>query len=594
MKIAHASGGLSLNNEDRFGISVVPLGDINGDGVTDLAVGANGDDTGGGGFGAVHVLLLNANGTVASTSKIADNLGGLPDNTIIDEFADFGFSLAVLGRSPDNGLPLLAVGSIGDDSGASSAGAVFLLDLGDLPLTVTTLVDEFDAASGPTLSLREAIRDADATNEFRTIRFDPALSGGVLSLVTGSLNIFTQSLRISGEGLDAAVTIQITGDRIFSVSFATATVDSLNLSNGDASGGGAFLVDAVSSLVLDQVTIANCNGGSSGGGAIRATGDVSISNSTFLDNTAGWGGAILVTGTGSTLTVLNSSFVRNSATTADGGAIVCGADAAIKIRYCTFVGNSASASGGGILNDSGTVIVEESLFAGNTAPTSSDFDGSVTSAGLGNAQVDLDQLMPFGDYGGPTPVQPLKPTSTVKNTAFHRALPGFDQRGEGFPRTRGGFRDPGAIEGLEDSDFQPDSRIGLSAASQIGNNRYNTTGRGQTVKLALSGRQKAKSFFTVENDGVIRDSIRLRSVAPNKKTLKGGVFLLTGGRTNVSAQVFGTGLALGELNPGESLAFQANWSRKSATLKAKQTLQITASSEIATTSDVVGVKIKSL
>jgi hypothetical protein len=61
----------------------------------------------------------------------------------------------------------------------------------------------------------------------------------------------------------------------------------------------------------------------------------------------------------------------------------------------------------------------------------------------------------------------------------------------------------------------------------------------------------------------------------------------------VSAQVFGTGLALGELNPGAALAFQADWSRKSATLKAKQTLKITASSTIAPKSDVVGAKVGS-
>ena len=42
------------------------LGDLDGDGVTDLAVGAYQDDTGGTGRGAVHVLFLNANGTVKS------------------------------------------------------------------------------------------------------------------------------------------------------------------------------------------------------------------------------------------------------------------------------------------------------------------------------------------------------------------------------------------------------------------------------------------------------------------------------------------------------------------------------------------------
>jgi hypothetical protein len=594
-KIAHGSGALSLSTSDEFGVSVIPLGDINGDGVTDLAVGAIGDDTGGSNFGAVHVLFLNPNGTVASTSKIADNVGGLPDNTIVDTLAQFGSSLAVLGRSSDNGLPVLAVGSVGDDSGGNFAGAVFLIELGDPPLTVTTLVDEDDSPTGAQLSLREAMRVADTAGEFRTIRFLPGLTGGTIEL-DSPLSVGTQSLRITGEGLTDGITLSgLNTNRLFALNNATVTVDSLTLRDGSASsGGGAFLVGASARLVLDRVTLVSCEGGAGEGGAIQAEGSVAITNCTFLDNTANQGGAIFMLGATADLKVANTTFARNTATgnSDGGGAIFNTLDAATAIRYCTFVGNTASASGGGIFNDSGTVVVGESLFAGNTAASSADFDSGTTNAG-GNAQVPISQLMTFGDYGGPTPVQPLKPTSTAKNTAFHRALPATDQRGGGFPRTVGTGRDPGAVEGLENSDFQPDGRIGLSAAKQIGNNAYNTSGQGQTVKLTLSGRKKTSSFFTVENDGVILDTIRLRSVAPKKKTLKGSVFRLTGGRTNVSAQVFSTGLALGDLNPGESLAFQADWSRKSATLKARQTLKITASSTIALKSDVVGAKIGS-
>ena len=50
------------------------LGDFDGDGITDLAVGAERDDSyvaGGTNRGAVHVLFLNANGTVKSSQKIA-------------------------------------------------------------------------------------------------------------------------------------------------------------------------------------------------------------------------------------------------------------------------------------------------------------------------------------------------------------------------------------------------------------------------------------------------------------------------------------------------------------------------------------------
>ena len=64
-------GGPALANLDFFGGAVANVGDLDGDGHAELAVGASGDDTGGLGRGAVHVLFLNANGTVKSIRKIA-------------------------------------------------------------------------------------------------------------------------------------------------------------------------------------------------------------------------------------------------------------------------------------------------------------------------------------------------------------------------------------------------------------------------------------------------------------------------------------------------------------------------------------------
>jgi hypothetical protein len=132
-------GGPTLVNFDQFGKSVAPLGDVDGDGVVDLAVGAEDDDTGGNARGAIHVLLLNANGTVKSSSRIAHDLNGGPSLATSDFF---GGSVAPLGDLDGDGLADLAVGAFGDETGGSDRGAVYVLflappgaDYGDAPDT---------------------------------------------------------------------------------------------------------------------------------------------------------------------------------------------------------------------------------------------------------------------------------------------------------------------------------------------------------------------------------------------------------------------------------------------------------------------------
>ena len=80
------NGGPTLADSDMFGIATASIGDLDGDGVTDLAVGAERDDTGGLDRGAVHVLFMNANGTVKSRQKIASGTGGGPTLADGDRF----------------------------------------------------------------------------------------------------------------------------------------------------------------------------------------------------------------------------------------------------------------------------------------------------------------------------------------------------------------------------------------------------------------------------------------------------------------------------------------------------------------------------
>lgn len=128
-KISDTQGGFygTLEDYDVFGKSVASLGDLDGDGITDLAVGAMYDDDGGTDRGAVWILFLNANGTVKSYEKISDTQGSFTG--VLDNQDVFGQSVAGLGDLDQDGVNDLVVGALGDDDGGSNNGAAWILFL---------------------------------------------------------------------------------------------------------------------------------------------------------------------------------------------------------------------------------------------------------------------------------------------------------------------------------------------------------------------------------------------------------------------------------------------------------------------------------
>ena len=109
LKIAEDLGGFSAGviGGDRLGRDSAPAGDINGDGIVDLILGARSDDDGGTDTGAVYILFMNADGTVESNQKISMLEGGFTDTLLPNSF--FGYGVAGIGDYNGDSIPDVAV-----------------------------------------------------------------------------------------------------------------------------------------------------------------------------------------------------------------------------------------------------------------------------------------------------------------------------------------------------------------------------------------------------------------------------------------------------------------------------------------------------
>lgn len=189
--------------------------------------------------------------------------------------------------------------------------------------------------------------------------------------------------------------------------------------------GGAIRIAATSSLsVKDCVFDSNLTDLNGRGGAIANAGTLSVTDSSFLKNTAyyfgGRGGAIYNTGV---LTVGLCHFDQNVGNEALGGAISNDADATIvdstfndntgqaggalsstsgtiTVSGCSFVsnGNGATYGGGAVSISTGTASFTDCLFDGNVTATISGGGGAVTV--LGAASVSLQRCGVYACVAG--------------------------------------------------------------------------------------------------------------------------------------------------------------------------------------------------
>lgn len=109
IKIEEGSGGFfaDLDAGDRFSRDHDKAGDIDGDGVIDLVVGARSDDDSATDAGAAYILFMNKDGSVKTNQKISALEGNFNETLLEKNY--FGYGVAGIGDYNNDNIPDIAV-----------------------------------------------------------------------------------------------------------------------------------------------------------------------------------------------------------------------------------------------------------------------------------------------------------------------------------------------------------------------------------------------------------------------------------------------------------------------------------------------------
>ncbi len=316
-----------------------------------------------------HQFFPGGNFTVANLNPVPDSTnsnfaepssGIAPD--LVDVLAVYAASQLPAPLRTEANIITLAT-AVAPTMSITSLNSVPGVSPSPIPTPGSTVVntDQDTTTPGDSLcSLREAIESSDPDScgpEQALITFEASLAGQTLTI--NSTLLVDRDVEIEGlspggitiSGGDSVGVFEINAGR-------TVTLDQLTITSGRATFGGGIVNQGT--LTVSTSTFSDNSADNGGGGGIYNQGTLTVSNSTFSGNFAyGGGGGIY---NDATLTVSSSTFSENSA--AVGGAIF-NYDTQT-VSNSTLSSNSAYFSGGGIFNQ-GTQTVSSSTFSNNVA-----------------------------------------------------------------------------------------------------------------------------------------------------------------------------------------------------------------------------------
>jgi hypothetical protein len=127
--VGAGTGGFAINSEaegDSLGFPVSSAGDVNGDGLADLIVGASGADPNGESSGKSYVVFGKADGTTVNLSNVAAGVGGFAINGEA-AYDEAGISVSSAGDVNGDGLADLIVGAQSADPNGNSSGKSYVV-----------------------------------------------------------------------------------------------------------------------------------------------------------------------------------------------------------------------------------------------------------------------------------------------------------------------------------------------------------------------------------------------------------------------------------------------------------------------------------
>ncbi len=289
-------------------------------------------------------------------------------------------------------------------------------------LTLREAIEVVDGTLGRALTAGEQAQITGTLGPNDAIQFNLPAGPQTITLTGGALDI-TKPVAINGPG---AANLTINGnnkDRVLIIGVnwspnrsLIASISGLTIAGGNQSYGAGLL--NFGTLTVSNTTFANNTAGSSGGGGLYNVGAVTLNSCTFIGNTvsaSSAGGGIENNGAGAA-TINNCTFTSNTAagtgSSASSGAAIANSGA-MTITGSVFTSNTAASDGGAIYSD-GTLTVSTTSFLNNAALS----DGGALRSGGALTTISACTFAGNSAASAGGAVDSTDTTFTVTNTTF--------------------------------------------------------------------------------------------------------------------------------------------------------------------------------